>query len=161
MWPLLTNSWVELSTETLVHKRSHCTTDGNQKAHGGMSGPTAWCCPLQNVTQPQKGAVYGPWCGLWPTGSLCCGCDGQIHTDCRSPVEKKGLHSYSLVRERALTPAWIGFYCFSGHITLRMVLMYYAQFRCRWLPFTDNKGKNVANYFKEKDVANQGEKWLN
>ena len=29
------------------------------------------------------------------------------------------------------------------------------------LPFTDNKGKNVANYFKEKDVIDQGEKWLN
>ena len=29
------------------------------------------------------------------------------------------------------------------------------------LPFTDNKGKNVANYFKEKDVTDQGEKWLN
>ena len=27
--------------------------------------------------------------------------------------------------------------------------------------FTDNKGKNVANYFKEKYVADQGEKWMN
>ena len=44
---------------------------------------------------------------------------------------------------------------------IRMVLIYYAQFRFRWLPFTDNKGKNVANYFKEKDVTDQGEKWLN
>ena len=28
--------------------------------------------------------------------------------------------------------SWTGFYCFSGHITLRMVLIYYAQvpFRC-------------------------------
>ena len=59
------------------------------------------------------------------------------------------------------TPAWTGFYCFSGYITLRMVLIYYAQVCCRWLPFTDNKGKNVANYFKEKDVTDQGEKWLN
>ena len=29
------------------------------------------------------------------------------------------------------------------------------------ITFTDNKGKNVAIYFKEKDVADQGEKWLN
>ena len=29
------------------------------------------------------------------------------------------------------------------------------------LPFTDNKGKNVANYFKEMDFTDQGEKWLN
>ena len=25
----------------------------------------------------------------------------------------------------------------------------------------DNKGQNTANYFKEKDVAAQGGKWLN
>ena len=61
----------------------------------------------------------------------------------------------------SLTPAWMGFYSFSGYITLRMVLIYYAQVHCRWLPFTDNKGKNVANYFKEKDVTDQGGKWLN
>ena len=42
-----------------------------------------------------------------------------------------------------------------------MVLIYYAQVHCRSLPFTDNKGKNVANYFKEKDVTDQEEKWLN
>ena len=59
------------------------------------------------------------------------------------------------------TPAWTGFYCFSGHITLRMVLIYYAQVHCRWLPFTDNKGKNAANYFKEKAVTAQEGKWLN
>ena len=31
-----------------------------------------------------------------------------------------------------------------------MVLIYYAQFRFRWLHFTENKGKDVANYFKKK-----------
>ena len=62
--------------------------------------------------------------------------------------------------ERALTPAWTGFYCFSGYITLRIVLIYYAQVCCR-LPFIDNKGKNVASCFKEKDVTDQGGKWLN
>ena len=44
---------------------------------------------------------------------------------------------------------------------MRMVLIYYAQVHCRWFPFTDNKGKNAANYFKEKDVTDQGGKWLN
>ena len=29
-------------------------------------------------------------------GSVCCGCDEQIHTDYRSPVEKKGWHGHSL-----------------------------------------------------------------
>ena len=42
-----------------------------------------------------------------------------------------------------------------------MVLIYYAQVCFRWLPFTDNKGKDVADYFKEKDVAKQGGKQLN
>ena len=32
---------------------------------------------------------------------MCCGCDGQIHIDYRSPVEKKGQHGHSLSeRER-------------------------------------------------------------
>ena len=29
------------------------------------------------------------------------------------------------------------------------------------ITFYRYKGKNVANYFKEKDVTDQGEKWLN
>ena len=44
--------------------------------------------------------------------------------------------------------ALTGFYCFSGHISLRMILIYYAQVRFRWLPFTENKGEDVANYIK-------------
>ena len=31
------------------------------------------------------------------------------------------------------TLALTGFYCFPGHITLRMVLIYYAQVHFRWL----------------------------
>ena len=71
---------------------------------------------------------------MWILASriLCCGSNRQIHTDCRNPVEKKGLHSSSLSQrkgERAQessTPAW-----------------------------------NTANYFKKKDVTAQGGKWLN
>ena len=33
--------------------------------------------------------------------------------------------------ESALTLAMTGFYCFSGYITLRMILIYYAQVCCR------------------------------
>ena len=50
----------------------------------------------------------------------------------------------------AATIAWTGFYCFSGHITLRTVLTYYAQVRFRWLPFPENEGEDVANYIKEE-----------
>ena len=49
-----------------------------------------------------------------------------------------------------LTFALTGFYCFSGHITLRMVLIYYAQVHFSWLPFTENKGEDVANYIKKE-----------
>ena len=50
-----------------------------------------------------------------------------------------------------VTLALTGFYCFSGHITLRMMtLIYYAQVRFRWLPFTENKGEDVANYIKKE-----------
>ena len=52
--------------------------------------------------------------------------------------------------ESALTLALTGFYCFSGHITLRPILIYYAQVRFRWLHFTENKGENVANYIKKE-----------
>ena len=49
-----------------------------------------------------------------------------------------------------LTLALTGFYFFSGHITLRMVLIYYLQVHCRWLPFSENKGEDVANYIKKE-----------
>ena len=52
--------------------------------------------------------------------------------------------------ESALTLALTGFYCFSGHITLRMVFIYYAQVCFGWLPFTENKGEAVANYIKKE-----------
>ena len=78
-----------------------------------------------------------------------------------SPVEEKGRLA-SLSGNSALTPAWTGVYCFSGHITLRMVLIYYAQVHYRWLPFTENKGEDVANYIKEEGYLQmQWEKQLN
>ena len=59
---------------------------------------------------------------LWLQGT---NSDGQL-----SPVEEKGQLSHSQ-EERASTLALTGFYCFSGHITLRMILIYYAQVRFR------------------------------
>ena len=52
--------------------------------------------------------------------------------------------------ESTLTLPVTGFYCFSGHITLRMVLSYSAQVCLRWLPFIENKGEDVANYIKKE-----------
>ena len=45
--------------------------------------------------------------------------------------------------ESAPTLALTGFYCFSGHITSRVVLIYYAQVHFR--AFTENKGERVPN----------------
>ena len=47
-----------------------------------------------------------------------------------SPVEEKGQLSHSQ-EERASSLVLTGFYCFSGHITLWMILIYYAQVRFR------------------------------
>ena len=52
--------------------------------------------------------------------------------------------------ESSLTLASTGLYCFSGHITWRMILIYYAQARFGWLPFTENKGEDVANNIKKE-----------
>ena len=81
-----------------------------------------------------------------------CGGKGMAWPLCKWERER-GLER---AQEREPTPAWTGFYCFSRHITWRMVLIYYAQVHHRWLPFKDNKGQNTANYFKDKDVTAQG-----
>ena len=52
----------------------------------------------------------------------------------------------ALSRTLALT----GFKRFYGHITLGMVLIYNAQVCFRWLPFTENKGEDVANYIRKE-----------
>ena len=54
--------------------------------------------------------------------------------------------------ESTLTLALTSFYCFSGHITLRTVLIYSAQVCFRWLPFTENKGEDVPNYIKKRRI---------
>ena len=80
-----------------------------------------------------------------------CGSNRQIHTDYRHPVEKKGLRGLSLSQtEGPKIPAWTGLYCFSRHITSRMVLIYYVQVCFGWLPITENKGEDVAKYIKEE-----------
>ena len=62
----------------------------------------------------------------------------------------KGTAQATVSRGEPLDPCLTCFYCFSGHITLRMVLIYYVQVRFRWLPFTENKGEDVANYMERE-----------
>ena len=56
-------------------------------------------------------------------------------------MKEKGWLSHSQ-GESALTLALTGFYCFSGHITLRMVLIYTKE---RMLLITFKKGRIFAN----------------
>ena len=127
----------------------------------------------------RRGILHGlqfPWtlwvCGSheWPylmrtPASRVCGVVAetrQTHTDYRVLWRKRdGTATLSRGQhlgaprpcsqgESTLTLALTGFYFFSGHIILRMVLIYYAQVHFRLLPFTENKGEYVANYIKEE-----------
>ena len=45
----------------------------------------------------------------------------------KSCGEKGAAWPLSKLKRGPLTPTWTGLYCFSGHITLRVILIYYAQ----------------------------------
>ena len=81
--------------------------------------------------------------------SVCCGSNGQIHTDYQVLWRKRDIAA-TLSRGEHPTLPPTGFYGFSGHFTLRMVLIYYAQVRFGWLPFTESKGEDVTNYIKKE-----------
>ena len=53
--------------------------------------------------------------------------------------------------DSALTLALTGFYCFSGHITLRMVLIYYVQIRFWRLQKTKERMLLITS--KRKDIC--------
>ena len=91
---------------------------------------------------------------MWPTaaGSVCCGCDKQIHMDYRSPVEKRdgtATLSHSLSErdgrdpclDRLLLLFWAHYFEDGPHL----IICTGAQVHFRWLPFTENKGEEVAN----------------
>ena len=64
-----------------------------------------------------------------------------------SPVEEKEWLGHS-IKESAPALVLTGFYCFSGPITLKGVLIYYAQVCFRQLQ--KNKGEEVPNYIKKE-----------
>ena len=66
----------------------------------------------------------------------------QIHMDHRVLWRERDSMA-TLSRGERPTLVLTCFYCFSGHITWRMV-------HFRWLPFTENKGEDVANYIKKE-----------
>ena len=64
---------------------------------------------------------------------------------CVEAAREKGMVRPLSQEESTSTLALTGFYCFSGHITLRMVLFTMHRFAV-----TENKGEGVANYIKEE-----------
>ena len=55
--------------------------------------------------------------------------------------------------ESTLTLALAGFYCFSGHITLRMVLIYYAQFALGGYLLQKTKERMLLITSKREDIC--------
>ena len=72
----------------------------------------------------------------------------QIHRDYRVLWRKRD-GTDTLSRGEHPDPCIDRLLLLSVHITLRMVLIYYAQVCFRWLPFTENKGEDVANYIRK------------
>ena len=73
-----------------------------------------------------------------------------------SKVVKKASSSHprpwgECTTRRALTPAWTGFYCFSRHITSRMVFIYYTQVCFGWLQKTTERMLLITS--KKKDIC--------
>ena len=137
------------STRCSSHSSFHRTPDHHATE---TSGP--WCDPEMQTLAGRVRVLWLQWTNL--------------HRIQKSRGEK-GMTWLLSKRQRvrgpeAPTPAWTGFDCFSVYITLRMVLVYFVQVPRRWWPFIDNKGKNVANYFKGEvtDHGGGGERlnWL-
>ena len=60
-------------------------------------------------------------------------------TQTTEPCGGKGTAQPLSQGESPPTLALTGFYCFSGHITLRIILIYYAQVHFRWLQKTNER----------------------
>ena len=73
----------------------------------------------------------------------------QIHMDYQVLWRKKDCSATLSRGERPKPCLDRLLFLFWAHY-LRMVLIYYAQVCCRWLPFTENKGEDVANYIKKE-----------
>ena len=116
------------------------------------------------------GNIQG-WCGSLPAGSVVLWQQWTNTQGLQKSCGEKGWHGHSKWErrqegqrepKRAHPLPGQAFIAFLGTLHQgQSSLTYYAQVHCRWLPFTDNKGKNAANYFKEKDVTDQGGKWWN
>ena len=97
-------------------------------------------------------------CGHQPAVSMVLWLRRDKFTQTTKSCGGKGTAQPLFQEESTPTLALTDFYCFSGHITLRMILIYCAQVYFRWLPFTENKGIDVANYIKEEYLQIQREK---
>ena len=88
-------------------------------------------------------------------GTLACSVRGvvaetrQSHMDYRVQWRKRdGTATFS--RGESPDPCLDRLLLLFWALTLRMVLIYYAQVHFRWLLFTENKGEDVANYIRKE-----------
>ena len=100
-----------------------------------------WC--RANVWGPLwcfLGSKWGDdaWCRSRPTGS-CVVAAIDNYTQATESCGGIGMAQPHSQEESTLTLAWTGFCCFSGHITLRMILIYYVQVQFRRLPKTKER----------------------
>ena len=84
----------------MTHHMSTRTPDLINTLLNKISTFLAICDNVNIVVEISKLSCYTylimNWCGSWPTGSVCCGSNGQIHMDYRNPMGKKGQHGHFL-----------------------------------------------------------------
>ena len=76
----------------------------------------------------------------------------HIHVDYQSCGGKGTVRPFSQEKS-APTPALTGFYCFSRHITLRMVLIYYAQVLLGGYLLQKTKERMLLITSEKKDIC--------
>ena len=109
-----------------------------------VSRPPGTRCPLHlKLLSPVRNLV-GSLMRILASRILCGGSNRQIHTD-YWVLWRKRDSTTPLSGGECPDPCLDSFYCFSGHITLRMILIYYSH-----VAVTENKGQGVANYIKEE-----------
>ena len=98
---------------------------------------THWLCNHKSREEQMKEKIKN-WCRPWPAGSFVVAAIYK-YTWTTESCGEKGMARPLFQEESAPTLAWTGFYCFSGHITLRMILIYSAQVCFRRLQKTKER----------------------
>ena len=94
-------------------------------------------------------------------GSMCCGCDEQIHMDYETPVEKKGCHGCSLSERGPQPLPGQAFFAFLGTLHRGWSSFTTHRFALGDYLLQITKERMLLITSKKRMFSNQGEKWLN